>query len=361
MPGLELDCRAPLGIIAPGAAGAALMLETGPERMRLFRHYENVPADCRGAVITLGNFDGFHRGHQAVLGEAARIAERRGLPLAVLTTEPHPRDYFAPGSEPFRLTPFRSKAHYFEKFGVDTLFVLPFDATLAAMAAQDFVAGILLGGLAAAEVVVGYDYRFGHQRGGGLDVLRWMGEMEGFDVSVTGPANNDGEIYSSTVIRGHLAAGRPLRAALSLGHWWRIEGRVLEGERRGRRIGFPTANLRLEEYLNPARGVYAVRATIADGPGAGRHEGVANFGRRPTFGGDGLLLEVHLFDFSEDIYGAHVAVDLIDFIRPERKFDGIESLRAQIAQDRRRAQAILGDPANAADRFVAATRRRAGS
>ncbi|MFQ5535233.1 MAG: bifunctional riboflavin kinase/FAD synthetase [Sphingomonadales bacterium] len=322
--------------------------------MRIFRHYRDVPDDCRGGVITLGNFDGFHRGHQAVLGEAAAIAARREIPLAVLTTEPHPRDFFTPSREPFRLTPFRPKAHCFETFGVDYLYVLPFDRELAAMPAQDFVLDVLLGALGAAEIVVGYDYRFGIKRGGGPEVLRWMGEMEGFGVTVTGPVGENGDIFSSTLIRDHLRSGRPRRAADLLAHWWAIEGRVSEGDRRGRTIGFATANLVPEEYLQPKLGVYAVRATVLDGPHAGCYEGVANFGRRPTFakfGDDRAVLEVHLFDFSGDIYGAHIKVDFVDFIRPERKFDGLDSLKDQIGKDCADAREILAQPDNAADHF----------
>lgn len=328
--------------------------------MRIYRHYTDLPRDSRGAVVTLGNFDGFHRGHRAVLGTASRIAARRGLPLAVLTTEPHPREFFDPSAPPFRLTPFRSKAHCLETFGVDILYVLPFDRDLAGMLAQDFVLGILVEALEAKEIIVGYDYRFGRNRGGGVDVLRWMGELEHFGVSVTGPVGDDGEIFSSTLIRDHLRAGRPRAAGELLGHWWAVEGRVLEGDHRGASIGFATANLLTEEYVHPRLGVYAVRATIQEGPHAGSYEGVANFGRRPTFGGDGVLLEAHLFDFSGDIYGAHLKVEFVDFIRPERKFDGLESLKQQIAADCETARGILSDPANGAGQFPIITRASAG-
>lgn len=325
--------------------------------MRILRHAETVPEECRGGVAALGNFDGFHRGHQAVLGQASQEAARFGVPLVVVTQEPHPRAHFKPDGEPFRLTPFRAKASAMERFGVDVLVALPFGDALAATLAQDFVMGVVLGGLHARHVVVGYDYRFGRGRGGGTDVLRRMGEMEGFGVTIVEPKGDNGEIHSSTAVRNCLKSGDPYRAATLLGRWWRIEGHVLHGDKRGRTLGFPTINLDLSDYLRPAFGVYAVRAEIEDGPKKGLYEGVANLGMRPTVGGERPVLEVHLFDFEGDLYGRHAGVEVVQFIRPERKFAGLDTLRAQIAQDCEEARSLLAEPGFAASAFTPLTRR----
>ena len=324
--------------------------------MRILRHYENVPPGERGGVVTLGNFDGFHRGHQQVLGRAAAVAAAEKAPLQVLTTEPHPRNFFNPDAPPFRLTPFRSKAHYFENFGIETLYVLTFDGALAGMEARDFVDRVLRCNLAVRHVVVGHDYRFGKGRGGDVDLLASLGESGGFGVSVVEPVGADGQIFSSTLIRRHLREGRPEQAADLLGHWWTIEGRVAEGEARGRTLGFPTANLGLDEYLVPAHGVYAVRVEIEEAPRSGGYGGVANLGLRPTFSGREVILEVHLFDFDQDIYGCHMTVELNAFLRPERAFDGIDALKAQIMEDCARARTLVADPNGIAGRYPPITR-----
>jgi riboflavin kinase/FMN adenylyltransferase len=322
--------------------------------MRLFRQYHDIPEDCRGAVVAMGNFDGFHRGHQAVIGEAGDLADRLGAPLAVLTTEPHPRLYFNPATEPFLLTPFRSKVNYMRAFGVDVLAVLHFDKALANLSAQDFVLDVLKGGLGARHVVVGYDYRFGQGRGGGADVLRWMGKMEDFGVTVMAPVEQKGaEIpFSSSRIREALKEGRAPAAAELLGHWWTIDGHVTVGDRRGRTIDFPTLNLPMSEYVHPKLGVYAVRAVVNEGPFAGVYDGVANIGARPTFAKQDIILEAHLFDFSGDIYGIHVQVEIVDFIRAELKFDGLATLKAQIAKDCDTARVLLKRPENRRDRLM---------
>ena len=323
--------------------------------MRLFRHYLEIPEECRGGVVAMGNFDGFHRGHQAVIAKAGDLADRLGVPLVVLTTEPHPRHFFNPDLAQFRLTPFRAKANYLRHFGVDVLTVLHFDKDLAGLAAQDFVLKVLKGGLGAVHVVVGYDYRFGRGRGGGVDVLRWMGETEGFGVTVVAPVEleDNGVPYSSSYIRETLQAGQVLLAAQLLGHWWAIDGHVATGDRRGNSIGFPTINLPMSEYLCPKFGVYAVRVEIGEGPFAGVYNGVANIGRRPTFAKEDVILEAHLFDFSGDIYDTHVVVEIVDFIRAEVKFDGIDSLKAQIARDCETAHALLARPENRRELWAA--------
>lgn len=317
--------------------------------MRIFRHHMDIPPALHGGVVALGNFDGFHRGHQAVIAAAAAEARLLQAPLWVFTTEPHPRRLFQPDAPEFRLTPFRAKIHCLETFGVENALVLNFDAVLAGMLAQDFVIEVLVEGMGIRHAVCGYDYRFGKGRGGGVDVLRWMGEMEHFGVSVVAPVAENGgavNVYSSSAIRRALQEGDVAAATQALGHWWFIDGHVLEGDRRGRTIGFPTINLSMQGYILPKFGVYAVRVRQqAECVGTVIREGVANIGRRPTFNKDDVTLEVHLFDFSGDLYGQVVSVELVDFIRPERKFAGIEELKNQIAEDSAEARRRLADPA----------------
>jgi riboflavin kinase / FMN adenylyltransferase len=309
--------------------------------MRIFRH-DTVAAAERGAVVAIGNFDGVHLGHQAVIGEAGRIARAGGLPHAVLTFEPHPRRVFRPDDPPFRLTPFRAKSRHIEALGVDLLFTLHFDLAFAANSAEDFIESVLVRNLGARHAVVGYDFVFGHQRRGTPALLQARGADLQFGVTVVGPiAAAGGAVYSSTRIRELLAAGKPREAAALLGRFWEIEGRVERGDARGRTIGFPTANLMLDDYLRPAAGVYAVRAGMEEGGRTLWHDGVANLGLRPTFGGSDLRLEAHLFDFDRDLYGRHLRIALIEHLRPERKFPGIDALKAQIAEDAAQGRAVL--------------------
>jgi riboflavin kinase / FMN adenylyltransferase len=309
--------------------------------MRIFRH-DNVGAAERGAVVAIGNFDGVHLGHRQVIERAGVLAKAGSAPHAVLTFEPHPRSVLHPEGPPFRLTPFRAKSRLIEALGVDLLFTLHFDQAFAQRSAEDFVERLLVEGLGARQVVVGYDFVFGHGRSGTPALLAKEGRRLGFGVTIVDPvATPGGPVYSSTRIREHLAEGRPRQAAALLGRFWEVEGRVERGDERGRTIGFPTANLRLEDYLRPAAGVYAVRAAIEERGRVERHDGVANFGRRPTVGGTDLRLEVHLFDFSGDLYGRHLRVELVDYLRPERKFPGLDALKAQIAEDAHRARDVL--------------------
>ncbi len=312
---------------------------TGP---RIFRHSSGLPPDARGAAVAIGNFDGVHLGHQAVIGAAVERARALGIPAAALTFEPHPRMLFKPDSEPFRLTPLRPKAHAIEALGVEVLVVLAFDHAFSQKSAESFVEDVLVTGMAAAHVVVGADFVFGHDRLGTVDILARLGRDLGFGVTALDPvAGPDGTVYSSTAIRQALKAGEPRRAAALLGRPWEIEGRVEHGDARGRLLGFPTANLVLAEYLRPVFGVYAVEAGIDQGAATLWRPGVANLGRRPTVAGVVERLEVHLFDFDGDLYGRHLRVRLIEFLRPEKKFDGLEALQAQIARDSASARAIL--------------------
>ena len=323
--------------------------------MRIFRHYQDVPALLRGSVVAVGNFDGVHLGHRALIGEAARQARALGAPLAVLAFEPHPQEYFLalrrggppPAGESFRLTPLRTKARLIAELGADVFFALPFDAAMASRAAPEFVAEVLVQGLGVRAVVVGEDFVFGKGRGGNLKTLRDEGETHGF--TVTGFPTilaGAGEKISSTRIRDALKAARPGEAARLLGRHWAVEARVEHGDGRGRTMGFPTANMHLGHCLAPAFGVYAVRATIFEndqvpGETGERHDGVANFGIRPMYQVTVPLMETHLFNFDGDLYGKHLSVELVDYVRPEGRFSGLPALIAQIAEDCQTARQIL--------------------
>ena len=293
----------------------------------------------------MGNFDGLHQGHAVLIGRARDLARAHGMPAGVLTFEPHPRGVFMPESEPFRLTPLRVKEREIARLEVDLLFVQHFDAAFARKTAEAFIDDLLIGAIGVSHVVVGHDCTFGNRRRGTPEILRAAGAAHGFGVTVVEPVRApDATAYSSTRIRELLREGKPREAAAQLGRPWEIDGRVAVGDRRGRTIGFPTVNLALGEYLRPAFGVYAVRIAGdgADDPFAGRSiDGVANIGLRPTVGTPEPRLEAHLFDFEGDLYGRHLRVSLIDFIRSERRFAGLDALKAQIADDAARARAIL--------------------
>lgn len=305
--------------------------------MLIARHYDHLPQAVRGAVVAIGNFDGVHLGHQALITEGKRIGAALRAPFGILAFEPQPQEFFRRTPEKFRLTPFRPKAALLERFGTDIFYAVPFNAAMAAMRAEQFVDEVLVRGLGVRHVLTGGDFQFGKDRGGDAATLSEAGERLGFGVTIFTPVLDGDHKISSTDIRRALKEGRPRDAARLLGHWWNVAGHVQHGDRRGRTIGFPTANISLKGYLEPALGVYAVRAK-ALGQALG---GVANFGRRPTFDKQDTLLEVHLFDFSGDLYGRTVDVAFVDYIRAERKFDGLESLKVQIAADGAEARRIL--------------------
>ncbi len=310
--------------------------------MAIFRHISDLPVEALGTVVAIGNFDGVHRGHQAVISEAGRLARRIQASLAVLTFEPHPRRFFQPDCPPFQLTSFRLKVRLLQALGVEHVFVLPFNRALSQLSAEDFVREVLVEGLAVRHVVVGDNFTFGHKRGGNVALLKRLGRGHGFGVGVVHRVEGQsGEAYSSTGIRNYLKAGNPTRAALLLGRYWEIEGRVQPGAKLGRELGFPTANVPLGEVLVPAHGVYAVRAGIDRGERTLWHAGVANLGTRPMVDGEDLLLEVHLFDRNDDLYARHMRVALVDYLRPELTFETLEAMRAQMVEDSRRARVIL--------------------
>lgn len=311
--------------------------------MKIFRHYRDVPDAYKGAVVAIGNFDGVHLGHQALIGEARRLARERGAPLGVLAFEPHPQEFFRPSPESFRLTPFRAKARLIAELEADILYALAFDAEMAAKSAQEFVMDVLVDGLGIGAILVGEDFQFGKGRAGNATVLSYMGEQEGFGVEIFKPVGAEGHAkISSTQIRDALKQGRPEEAARLLGHYWSVEARVEHGDKRGRTIGFPTANMKLVDCLKPAFGIYAVRARIIeDDKIVSTHDGAASFGIRPMFEVDTPLLETFLFDFDGDLYGKHMAVELVAYLRPEAKLDGLDALKTQIAKDNDDARKVL--------------------
>jgi riboflavin kinase / FMN adenylyltransferase len=304
----------------------------------IFKAWRGLPERAQGCVVAIGNFDGVHRGHQALLKSAKGIADREGALLAALVFEPHPREYFQPDGARFRLTPLATKAWLLARYGVNVLHALPFDAAMAAMSAETFMRDVLLGGLAARHIVVGPDFQFGKGRGGTTQSLAAFCAANAIGVTVMEPVG-EGDIakISSTAIREMLQSGKPDEAAKLMGHWWSVVGKVEKGDQRGRTIGFPTANVSLKGYLQPALGVYAVKVEAA-----GRlYGGVANFGRRPTFDKQDVILEVHVFDYAGDLYHQEIVVSFVAYLRPEKKFSGLEALKAQIAMDAAKAKEIL--------------------
>lgn len=311
--------------------------------MRLFRHTTATPDELRGGVVAIGNFDGVHRGHAAVIGTAVALARQQKVASSVLTFEPHPRSLFQPTTPPFRLASLRSKARQVEALGLDALFVPHFNREFAAIDARDFVSQILCGDLGVSHVVVGEDFVFGRGRRGNVDLLREMGRECNFDVTAVGQVRDrDGTVISSNTIRSLLAEGDPRRAARLLGRPWEVTGRVVHGDARGRELGFPTANVRMQaELLRPAAGVYAVKAGIDEGADTLWLDGAANFGIRPQFDGTDARLEVYLLDFSGDLYGRNMRVAFIEFLRPEARFEGLDQLIEQMNRDVESARRIL--------------------
>ncbi len=305
--------------------------------MQVFHDWRDLPADARGASVALGNFDGVHRGHAAVV--AAARAARPDAKLAVLTFEPHPRELFRPDDPPFRLTLAAERADALAALGVDLLYELPFTEAFSLTGADAFVAEMLHAGIGARHLAAGRDFAFGHRKGGDAGFLAARAAALGIGLTLVPPVKDAEGPLSSSRIRRALTEGYPERAAAELGRPWAIRGIVAHGDARGRTIGFPTANIALGRHLEPARGVYAVTVRLPDGRVCG---GAANIGRRPTVNaGPESRLEVHLFDVSEDLYGAELTVGLLSYLRPEVKFAGLDALRAQIARDAAEARRVL--------------------
>ncbi|MFG1418679.1 bifunctional riboflavin kinase/FAD synthetase [Xanthobacter sp. V0B-10] len=313
----------------PDSPSPAFVVLRGPQPL---------PADMARPVLAIGNFDGVHRGHRAVFDTARDMAREKGVATLALTFEPHPRTFFNPQTAPFRLTPEATKLRQIEAAGLAGAIVLPFDHALATMEAEAFVRDILVGRYGVSGIAVGFDFHFGRARAGSPAFLEGAGRRHGFAVTVVDPMRDEDDPISSTAIRKALAAGQVGHAAHMLGRPFSVSAEVRHGDKRGRTIGFPTANLALPADLELAFGIYAVRAVTPDGQ---HHDGVANFGRRPTFDNGAPLLEVHIFDFTGDLYGQRIEVEFHAYLRPELKFDGIDALVAQIAEDARRARAVL--------------------
>jgi riboflavin kinase/FMN adenylyltransferase len=304
--------------------------------MRVFRGFSQpVPAPT---ALAIGNFDGVHRGHGALVAHLCEVARTGGLPATVLTFEPHPREFFAPASAPARLTTLREKIELLDEAGVAQIMVCRFDAAFAALGADEFIDRVLVRGLRARHVIVGDDFRFGKGRSGDFALLKEAGARHGFAVEAMGSVTVDGERVSSSGVREALAAGDMAHAARLLGRPYIIDGQVTRGQQLGRQWGFPTANLRIKHNPLPMTGVFAVEV---GGLGPEPLPGVANLGIRPTVGGTRPLLEVHLFDFDRDIYGAHISVRFAHKLRDERRFPDFDALKAQIAADAAAARAFF--------------------
>ena len=313
-----------------------------------------VPKELRSAVIAIGNFDGIHRGHQQLLAETQAEARRRNTSWGLVTFEPHPKTFFRPAEPVFRLTPLPLKARLVSALGASFTAVLAFDAALAAMTPEDFVRKELSERLGVAHVVTGYDFHFGHGRKGTPETMRELGRQLGFGVTVIDQVTDDNGFapFSSSAIRDSLRHGHVSEAARQLGYWWTVEGEVVHGDQRGRTIGFPTLNIVLPDGSEPFQGIYAVRVRDAAKPGANHWKGAGYFGRRPTFASEKTFLEVYLMDFSGDLYGKTMLVEFIDVIRPDRRFDTIDDLVAQMkldcAEAERRLEAVeTNDPLSA--------------
>ncbi|KTE21568.1 MULTISPECIES: bifunctional riboflavin kinase/FAD synthetase [unclassified Sphingopyxis] len=302
--------------------------------------HDRIEGALRGGVIALGNFDGFHAGHQAVVGRAVRHAKDEGRPAIVATFDPHPVRFFKPDVPPFRLTTLAQRLELFGAAGADAMLVLPFDATLAATTAEDFITELLLGRYGAAGVVTGADFTFGRGRGGDVVTLADHARRLGFFTEMVAPVDDTNDVVSSSRIRDALRSGDCATATRLLTRPFTVRNVVQHGDKNGRLLGFPTANLEMGNYLRPRYGIYAVTGRLPDGRVL---KGAANLGIRPSFDPPKELLEPHFFDFAEDLYGQEIDVAFHAFIRPEAKYDGMDALMAQIAADCDAAKALLAD------------------
>lgn len=307
--------------------------------MRWLDHRDPIPDALRGAIIALGNFDGFHKGHQAVAGAAIEWARKEGRPAIVATFDPHPVQFFAPDAPPFRLTTLEQRQELYLAAGASAMLVLHFDGQLAGTSAEDFVRKLLAEHLGASGVVTGEDFTFGAKRGGNADILREIGQTCGIAARTISPIISDDEVISSSRIRTALQEGKPEEAAELLTRPFSVRGIVEHGDKVGREIGFPTANLALENYLRPKYGIYAVTGKILSSGAV--LKGAANIGIRPHFSPPKELLEPHFFDFNGDLYGQEIEVAFHHFIRGEEAFSSMDKLTLQIAKDCSQAKSLL--------------------
>jgi riboflavin kinase/FMN adenylyltransferase len=299
--------------------------------------WRDVPAQAKGAVLAIGNFDGVHRGHQAVLGRAHALALAAGRRSGAVVFEPHPREFFAPDKPFFRLTPLPVKLELLAALGLDETFVIDFGPELSGLSAEAFATHVLAEGLGAAHVVVGHDFTYGKSRTGTPEGLEALGKRLGFGVDIVEPVALDGVIFSSSQVRQHLRRGEMAEAAEQLGYWWRVRGKVERGAGRGKGLGFPTVNLPLGQGQDVAHGIYAVRVEHK----GRRYHAAGYVGPRPTFGGDGPVLEAYLFDFEGDLYGEEIEVEFIEKLRGDASFASPEALAGQMQQDCDQARAVL--------------------
>lgn len=311
--------------------------------MRIIRDTAFIAEEDRGAAAAIGNFDGVHIGHQAVLDLARSAARDSNAPLGVMTFEPHPRSYFGRADTPFRLMNADARASRLAKLGVKRLYEVPFNAALASLTPRAFAQEIIVDQLGLCHVVVGADFCFGKARAGAVSDLQDFGAMMGFGVTVAPLVAQGAETISSTAIRTALSAGRPDQAAAMLGHIHRIEGAVVKGDQRGRDLGYPTANISITGLHPPKFGVYAVKVDVLSGPHQGSYHGAASIGVRPMFGENQPNCETYLFDFQGDLYDVQLSVGLVAYLRGEEKFDNLAALIAQMGADCARARDILTD------------------
>jgi riboflavin kinase / FMN adenylyltransferase len=307
--------------------------------MQVVHGHTHVPITARAAVVAIGNFDGVHRGHRALIGEAISKGKALGRAPGVMVFEPHPREFFAPTEQHFRLTPLIRKLALIEKLGIRVAFVETFDQHLASLSAQEFIERVLVAGLGVAHVVIGYDFYFGRKRGGNPETMVEAGRELGFGVTVVPPVAEAGEVFASSAVRLHLAQGEVKSAAHILGDNWRVAGKVIGGAKRGTGLGYPTANVPMPKGTGLGHGIYAVRAHV-DGQ---IHDAAAYLGTRPTFDDGMPVLEVFLFDFDGDLYGHDMEIEFIDFIRGDRKFASADELVGQMNKDVARARALLAE------------------
>ncbi|MEM7211936.1 MAG: bifunctional riboflavin kinase/FAD synthetase [Pseudomonadota bacterium] len=305
--------------------------------MKIVSDYRDLSENLRGASVAIGNFDGVHRGHQALIADAQKL----GSPVGVISFEPHPRRLFQPDAPPFRLTTPAEKARRVQRYGVDVLYQLPFNKDMAGQEAEAFVQDVLVHGLGIRHLAVGADFRFGKARKGDAVMLRRRGLELGFGVTIHDLIGDETGEFASTAIRAMVQEGRCAEAAQQLGCWHSVSGPVVKGDQRGRDLGYPTANLAYGEQLIPKYGIYATWVEVLEGDHKGLYPGVASLGERPTFGVNAPNFEVHLFDFSGDLYGTEIAVSLVQWQRGEVAFEGIEKLIAQMDRDSAEAREIL--------------------
>ncbi len=309
--------------------------------MRTIHDYQFVSAEDRGASAAIGNFDGVHLGHRSVIEIARQKGIDLGCPMGIVTFEPHPREYFAPGGPDFRLMNAEARAHRLEKLGVERLYQMNFNANLSSLSAEEFARDVIAEGFGLKHVVVGADFCFGKGRAGNPEMLKEMGAKLGFGVTIAPLVEDELGEFSSTNIRNALTEGRTEDAQRMLGHWHRIDGKVIGGDQRGRDLGYPTANLAIDGLHLPKFGVYAVLVDVLEGPHKGHYHGAASIGLRPTFGGEKPNLEVFIFDFSGDIYDVDISVALVGYQRPELKFDSLDELIKAIEDDCVESRRIL--------------------